>query len=47
MRAVAALRFDVVLNVEIVHIVELPTETARRDNDVNVMRKFLLGPRCS
>jgi len=42
----AALWFDVVLNVEIVHIIEPPTEPARRDNDVNVMRKFLLDAGC-
>lgn len=45
-RAVAALWFDVVLNVKIVHIVELPAETTRWNDDVNVVRIFLLGARC-
>src|SRR5689334_5190945 len=47
MCAVAALWLDVVLNVEIVHVIEPPTETARGHDDIDVMGKFLLDPRCS
>jgi hypothetical protein len=43
----SALWLDVVLNVKIVHVIEPPTETAGRDDDVNMMRKFLFGARCS
>jgi hypothetical protein len=45
--AVPTLRLDVVLNVEIVHVIEPPTEATRWNYDVNVVRKVDLDPRCS
>jgi hypothetical protein len=43
----AALRSNAMLGVKLVHCIESPTQAARRDDDVNVVRKFLLGSRCS
>ena len=45
--AVTALWLDAVLSVKVVHRVEPRTQAARRDNDVNVVRKFLFDPRRS
>jgi hypothetical protein len=47
MRAVSALWLDAVLSVKIVHRIEPRTQATRRDDDVNVVRKFLFDPRCS
>jgi hypothetical protein len=43
--ALPALWLDAVLSVKVVHRVEpcADAETAGRDNDVNVVRKFLFG----
>ena len=46
-RAVAALRFDAVLSMKLIHRVESSAQSTPRDNDVYVVGKFLLGPRCS
>jgi len=43
----SALRLDAVLAVKLVHRVEPGAETTGRDDDVDVVRKFLLDPRCS
>jgi hypothetical protein len=43
----AALWLDAVLSVKVVHRIEPRTQPTRRDDDVNVVRKFLLDPRCS
>lgn len=47
MLAVAALWLDAVLSVKVIHCVEPRTQAAGRDDDVNVMRKFVFDPRCS
>jgi hypothetical protein len=44
---VAALWLDAVLRVKLVHRIEPRTQAARRDDDVNVVRKSLLDPRYS
>jgi hypothetical protein len=44
---VAALWLDAVLRVKLVDRIEPRTQAARRDDDVNVVRKSLLDPRCS
>jgi hypothetical protein len=41
-RAVAPLRLDAVLSVKLVHRIEPHTQAVRRDQYVNVVRKFLL-----
>lgn len=47
MLAVAALWLDAVLSMKLVHRVKPRTQAARRDDDVDVVRTFLLGPRRS
>jgi hypothetical protein len=42
----AALRLDAVLNVKVVHRIEPRTQSVRWDEDVNVVREFLLDPGC-
>jgi hypothetical protein len=45
-RTVAALRFDAVRSVKLVHRIESHTQAPGWDDDVNMMRILDLGPRC-
>jgi hypothetical protein len=47
MLAMATLWLDAVLSVKVIHRIEARAQTARWDDNVNVVRKFLFSPRCS
>jgi hypothetical protein len=47
MLAVPALWLDAMPDVKLIHCIELRTQAAGRDDDVNVMRIFLFDPRSS